>query len=183
MRRIATLMTAIALVVGAVAAPWHASVAGASDVWCWDDPILEIDGELVAVDLGIRESDLGAVQSAEITVYLPEGMPARVVYIESGRIRPNVRFVYTGRPAATVPPPVSRPADSRSTIVPVTAPATVSPASGPTDIRFVVHVRAERRFDYQIAVTRYRGTLPRSMASYQAWTNEDTPIRYVLHQD
>lgn len=55
--------------------------AGAEGGWCWDDPILEIDGKLVRINIGIQGSGTlvrAHVQNAHTIVYLPPNVPARI---------------------------------------------------------------------------------------------------------
>jgi hypothetical protein len=97
MRRITALVTALALAMVWAVAPALSRPADALDVWCWDDPVLEIAGQRVSVNIGVRQSDLSKVVGAAIVVTVPEGVNARVVSTDDHQFPSWVQIVHEGR--------------------------------------------------------------------------------------
>jgi hypothetical protein len=73
-------IVAALIVIGGIAL-YPAAPASADD-WCWDDPILLIDGKLVNVNVGVKggSSTVRArVRNAHTKVFLPRNVSASVV--------------------------------------------------------------------------------------------------------
>ena len=130
MRRFAILVASLTVALVAAALPVRARQAYALDVWCWDDPVFEINGKRVAVNLGLRTADLAHVQHVEVTLTVPQGTNAKVVYIETTYFTPKVNIVYV-------------PASGKN-----------------LDVVVGVKVQAAKTFDYQITVTTGTSTNP-----------------------
>lgn len=94
MKRPLLLAGAALFAVLAMLLPARATPAQALDVWCWDDPVLSINGRLVAINIGVRLPDRNKVQAAHIVVTVPAGTDARVVYIENEFVTPTVSIVH-----------------------------------------------------------------------------------------
>lgn len=89
MSRATATLSALVLV---LVAAFHPGQAAAGDIWCWDDPVIEIDGQLVSIDIGVRSTDLRDVRAVALVLTVPRGTKARVVYIESGAFTPTVQI-------------------------------------------------------------------------------------------
>lgn len=96
MHRAAAFVAALALALVSVVAPAMSRPADALDYWCWDDPLLEINGQRVSVNIGVRERDLAAVIGTTVVVIVPEGVtvkqiptkeafPSRVIVLNLGK--------------------------------------------------------------------------------------------------
>jgi hypothetical protein len=79
MRRLTALAAALALAFVWVVAPTLSKPADALDYWCWDDPLLEIDGQRVSVNIGVRERDLDRVRGTMVLVIVPEGVTVKQI--------------------------------------------------------------------------------------------------------
>lgn len=142
MKRILTVVGAIVFASLAAVLPWRAQPADALDVWCWDDPVLSINGRLVAINIGVREADKQKIQAAHITVTVPAGADARVVYIENEFVTPTVTIVHA--PVVSNGP---RP-DS-----PSSAPQATG-GQGPLEITVATLLRTSVDLDYMIEIDR-----------------------------
>ena len=89
MSRATALLAALVLVLIGALHPRHAA---AGDIWCWDDPVIEIDGQLVSIDIGVRSTDLKDVRAVALVLTVPRSTKARVVYIEKGAFTPTVQI-------------------------------------------------------------------------------------------
>lgn len=67
--------------------------AAAGEVWCWDDPVIQVDNTVISINLGVRQSDLPAVLGAEVVVTIPLTSTGQVLYIDTTYFTPVVRFV------------------------------------------------------------------------------------------
>jgi hypothetical protein len=150
MRRAATVLIALAIAAvgfmgSAVTRPAHAL-----DFWCWDDPIVEINGQRVAIDIGVRPGHLPLVTGADVVITVPRGATTRVVYLETTYFTPNVRFVEASK------------AGGRGT------PVTVE-----------VTLRSTRTFDYQLLITRpeVSGTIAKNLF---ALSNRPVRLSFTL---
>jgi hypothetical protein len=85
-------------------------VASAELSWCWDDPIVSINGKVVNIDIGVRgepEEVAAAVKSTTTTIYLPRNVSARKLGSTNTYFREKVRFVTTDARWSGGPIPVS----------------------------------------------------------------------------
>jgi hypothetical protein len=96
MHRAIALVAALTMALVWVVAPTMSRPADALDYWCWDDPLLEINGQRVSVNIGVRERDLPKVVGTVVVVIVPEGVtvkhiptkeafPSRVHVINQGK--------------------------------------------------------------------------------------------------
>ena len=83
MRRFLSLLTVLVLALAATALPMAPQPAEASDVWSWDDPVFEVNGQRVAVNLGVRQKDVTAVTGATVNLTVYVGSQDRVVIMEA----------------------------------------------------------------------------------------------------
>ena len=102
MRRICTgLGTAVVLV--AIAALAGVPGTMAYTTWCWDDPIVSINGTIVAIDIGVGMATADSitaatsvnklVQKAETVIYVPAGAEVKRVGTTRVHFPESVRFV------------------------------------------------------------------------------------------
>jgi hypothetical protein len=73
--------------------PGHAS---AFVIWCWDDPVVEINGQQYAIQNGIFADPTAVnreVQVAQVTVYVPTGSAYRTISVSHTYFNETVRFV------------------------------------------------------------------------------------------
>ena len=154
MKRLGILGIALVVAVLVAAAPWHSPSAVASDIWCWDDPVLQIGNQIVSLNLGVRQRDVSTVTGAEIVVAVPEGVPARLVRNDTTYFTPVVRFV-------TYPSSDGRAKDGKP--------------RGSFLVYFDVYLTATRNFNYQIEVQTERGR-DRLGAHHTAWFNQHYPF-------
>jgi hypothetical protein len=76
--------------------------AAAQATWCWDDPIIEVNGHRININIGVQGSpDLVArsVQHAHVTVYVPRGAEYRLIANTSTFFPESVDFVEVSRPS------------------------------------------------------------------------------------
>ncbi len=186
MARRTTLAAILIFAVGLAAISWDTRAAEAGDVWCWDDPIIQIGNDTVGINIGVRRADLRRVQGAEIVVYVPEGVPARVVHIETTYFVPTVRLVPVPQPVAAangVNVSGSRGRgssnqgagsgnDHDSGAAPNGKPHTVT-------IRATVNLRAHGNLDYLLTVSKGLG---RNLISTQsaAEANEPETVQFTV---
>jgi hypothetical protein len=96
MRRITTLTVALVVAVMAVIAPALSRPAAALDTWCWDDPVVEIGGQRVSINIGVRERDLSKVAGAVVVITVPQNVTTRLISVDD--VFPvRVRFVQEGK--------------------------------------------------------------------------------------
>ena len=78
MRRILlALCLPLCLVLGLM--PALAGHAGADDIWCFDDPIISVNGHLVDVKVEMPLANLLTMRSTALTVVIPKNVPGFVV--------------------------------------------------------------------------------------------------------
>ena len=92
MRRFGLLTLALLLGITLAALPRLSRPAAAGEVWCWDDPVIDVNGVSVSISLGVRQTDLSAVSVAEIIVSMPQGAVGRVAAFDYTYLTPIVRF-------------------------------------------------------------------------------------------
>jgi hypothetical protein len=91
MRR--SLIALVAAVLALAVAP--APATEASVQWCWDDPVVVIDGRPVSINIGVfgTPRDVRAnVSAAELTIYVPEQVLTRLSLGVSFYFREHVTF-------------------------------------------------------------------------------------------
>jgi hypothetical protein len=97
MHRAIAFIAAMAIALVWVVAPTMSRPADALDYWCWDDPLLEINGQRVSVNIGVRERDLNKVVGTAVVVIVPEGVTVK--HIPTKEAFPSwVRVVNHGKP-------------------------------------------------------------------------------------
>lgn len=65
-------------------------------VWCWDDPVVRINGEEVSIEIGVRgaaETVRESVTLAETTIVLPPGVVAETITTTNEFFSETVRYV------------------------------------------------------------------------------------------
>lgn len=65
-------------------------------IWCWDDPVVALNGTNVSIDIGVRgepEVVRRHVQLAETTILVPEGVTTETLAVTDEFFRETVRFV------------------------------------------------------------------------------------------
>jgi hypothetical protein len=93
------LRRAITLVLAALFLFSLASVrpdaASAELSWCWDDPIVAIDGKVLNIDIGVQgdaATVTSAVKSTTTTIYVPRNVSVRNLGSTNVYFREKVRF-------------------------------------------------------------------------------------------
>jgi hypothetical protein len=150
MRRMLTIVAALTLALLTLTLSARPRTASAGEVWCWDDPIFEINGQIVTVNLGVRQSDLASVTGATVVLTVPAGVSARLVSVETTTYTPSVRIVSSGA------------AGKRS-----------------IDANVNVHMSAGKTFDYQITVTTHGKSGPLASNLF-ALTNQSQSLNFRL---
>lgn len=87
------IVTALLLPLAALLRPHPAH---ASDDWCFDDPVLVIGLRALRVNLGVQGTAAqvaSAVSGAEVTIYVPQGVPATLSVGDSMQFPEHVRIV------------------------------------------------------------------------------------------
>jgi len=76
----------------------RSTTAGAADEWCWEDPIVSIDGYVVHIDIGMSISDLAKLTGpVNVTVRIPQGVPASVICVDASYFSENVNIEHSGK--------------------------------------------------------------------------------------
>lgn len=136
----------VMLAVLAVAFALPAATVKAWDGWCWDDPIVEINGTEVSIEIRIQEENLSALlpgDSIKVDVFVPKGVSASVVaedvlrypdgspvLVKGQQVTTDTNIQTTARSADTVDIRVQVP--NRGPAFPVKVGITVG--SGPLEI-------------------------------------------------
>ena len=76
-RLLLALCVPLCLVLGAM--PALAGHARADEVWCFDDPVISVDGHLVDVKVEMPLANLLTMRSTATTVVIPKNVPGSVV--------------------------------------------------------------------------------------------------------
>jgi hypothetical protein len=96
MRRRTTAAIA-AIVLGAIFVLSRVSgTADASEWWCWDDPVLVINGQVVHVYTGVPNNAVRRVTLADMTITVPNGVDVRMTANNAPRFPQQVRLVRSG---------------------------------------------------------------------------------------
>lgn len=103
--------------------------AQASEWWCWDDPVVIVEGQVVQVRVGVPQSLKHRVTLADIVVTVPYGVDAEVVAVPSPHFPQAVTMVRTARLAPGEDIVVSAQVTVRSQ-APMTVAIKLSQASG-----------------------------------------------------
>lgn len=133
MRRILLLGAVLAVAIISAALPVRARPAHALDFWCWDDPVFEIDGQSVSVNLGVKRDDLAKIIKAEVVVTVPADIEARIVHVDTTWFTPVVHV---------------RHSDERTR------------GRGGFEVEVDVRITAKESFAYQVAVTKPKNNHP-----------------------
>ncbi len=93
MKRFLTALVAIAALAFSTGLG-RSTTAGAADEWCWEDPIVSINGHVVHIDLGMAKADLPKLTgTVQVTIFVPQGVPASVVNVDQTYFKENVRIM------------------------------------------------------------------------------------------
>ncbi|HZU76443.1 MAG TPA: hypothetical protein VFA70_06735 [Dehalococcoidia bacterium] len=111
-RLIAPLAAAVVLFAGA--APQFTSHAHADFLWCWDDPIVSVQGHLLEIRTGQPLGDLLTMRNTNLVVVIPKNTTGSVVLNDISAFPMTTTISATG------------PAWSGSGAIPVTVKATVA---------------------------------------------------------
>jgi hypothetical protein len=88
-------IVAVLVIIGGIAL-YPASPASADD-WCWDDPILMVDGQQVNINVGVQgapQTVRSRVLNAHTTVFLPRGVNASIVGYTNRYFRETAEIVH-----------------------------------------------------------------------------------------
>ncbi len=114
MRRVSKLLPLWIVVAVLLAARGHGAVA--SEWWCWDDPVIVVDGRAIHVLAGVQRESRSSVMLAELVVTVPESLeaslkpvpspqfPQQVTLERSGSVNADGTFTVTARLTVTAPP-------------------------------------------------------------------------------
>jgi hypothetical protein len=106
MRRIVLTVVSL-LFLAAPLLPVRADTAHASEWWCWDDPVLHVDGQVVRILAGVPNKFKQRVTLAEVVVTVPNGVDARLSAINAPHFPQTATLVRKGQVAAGSPIPVT----------------------------------------------------------------------------
>ncbi|MGH2600377.1 MAG: hypothetical protein ACRDJ9_13455 [Dehalococcoidia bacterium] len=65
-------------------------------IWCWDDPVVRINGETVSIEVGIQGSPevvRDSVRGVETIITLPEGVSGETVSVTDDYFLETVRYL------------------------------------------------------------------------------------------
>ncbi len=88
-------MTLIALLAALVAGLQSPAAARADVVWCEDDPIVEINGSVVNILIGVQDDPILVtkhVKEAVTTIYVPKGVKVKKLGMTNKYFKEKVRF-------------------------------------------------------------------------------------------
>jgi hypothetical protein len=106
-RAVAFTLAALFLVGLALVRP---DAASAELSWCWDDPIVSINGRVLNIDIGVQGDAAtvsSTVKSTTTTIYLPRNVSARNLGSTNTYFREKVHFRTTRSTWSGGPIPVS----------------------------------------------------------------------------
>lgn len=101
---------ALILFVLALVAAARPPVASADVIWCWDDPVVLIDGRAVSISVGVYDDPLTVmndVQAAHFTIVVPNGVSTALVASTNLYFPEYVSFERRGTWTPGQPIPVS----------------------------------------------------------------------------
>lgn len=90
------LLIALTLLASTLLLPGATAPAHASEWWCWDDPVLVIDGRVVHIYTGVPAGAVPQVAVAEVTVTVPNGVNAKLTATASPRFPQTATLVRAG---------------------------------------------------------------------------------------
>ncbi|MGI8553652.1 MAG: hypothetical protein ACR2PL_23125 [Dehalococcoidia bacterium] len=100
MRRFVSISAAL-LMLGSAAIGGQAHHASAEESWCWDDPIVRVNGVVYDINVGVNESAVAAqAHAAVVTLSVPvpnDGNDAKVLVMQPGAFTVKVAFVHNGQ--------------------------------------------------------------------------------------
>jgi hypothetical protein len=70
-----------------------------ADDWCWNDPVVSVNGHQAAINVGIQGSSadmLVNVNGADIQIFVPQGSRNQILKTQNGAFTETVHFVQTG---------------------------------------------------------------------------------------
>lgn len=70
--------------------------ADASMDWCWGDPVVSLNGVVVSINIGVQGTPdvvRAGVQAAHTTLYVPQGVDARVLSVDTTYFQEDVQIV------------------------------------------------------------------------------------------
>jgi hypothetical protein len=98
MARIATRTVALLVVLGGMLGLARPSTA--SEWWCWDDPVLVINGQVVHVLAGVPAEARTRVTQAEVVITVPNGVDAKLTAVNAPFFPLTARLERAGTVAA-----------------------------------------------------------------------------------
>jgi hypothetical protein len=94
-RQIAASLMAVMLgAIAVLARP--AGSADASEWWCWDDPVVVINGQVIHVLTGVESRAVHRVTMADVVITVPNGVDARMTASTAPRFPQRARLVRSG---------------------------------------------------------------------------------------
>lgn len=90
------VVTLALVVIGSVQAPTRVS---AGEMWCWDDPLVSIDGQIIDLTIGVnatRDEAKAAIQSADFRIHVAPGTNVSVLLITNLLFPQTVTWVFDG---------------------------------------------------------------------------------------
>jgi hypothetical protein len=70
-------LTAVVLALALAAGP--PPIIAAYDTWCFDDPVIVVDGQLIDIRVGMPPANVATVRRTTLTVVIPRNVPGAVV--------------------------------------------------------------------------------------------------------
>jgi hypothetical protein len=87
----------MAVMLGAIAMLARPSgPAEASEWWCWDDPVIVINGQVLHVLTGVENRAAHRVTLADVVITVPNGVDAKMTASNSPRFPQQARLVRAG---------------------------------------------------------------------------------------
>ena len=104
MRKAAITLTTMLL----FSAVFLSGAAHAAWDWCWDDPVVSIEGRIVNIEVGVPSEYLDDIRGkVPVTIYVPEGTDASVLATTNLHFTEKAKIKYVAANAAGSSVPVS----------------------------------------------------------------------------
>lgn len=107
MRRLCAALVAATVLGSLLLLPRLSETADASEWWCWDDPVLVLNGRVVHIYTGVKTAALQRVTLAEIEITVPAGVDAKLTASNAPRFPQTATLRRAGTVGADGSVPVS----------------------------------------------------------------------------
>jgi hypothetical protein len=107
MRRFVATFLAALVLGSTMALAGTARAAHAGEWWCWDDPVLVLNGQVLHIYAGVTSNAVRRVTLADMVITVPAGVDAKVTAANAPRFPQTARLVRAGALGADGSVPVS----------------------------------------------------------------------------